>query len=67
MSQAPGFLSVYCFIWKDNKGLTEPLVASTYVYLRLRKKTNSVSFMHDLDADVGVSGQESGLKLYILP
>lgn len=23
--------------------------------------------MHDLDADVGVSGQESGLKLYILP
>lgn len=23
--------------------------------------------MHDLDADVGVGGQESGLKLYILP
>lgn len=68
MSPAPGFLSVCCFVWKDNKVSTEPLVASTYVYLRLRgKKPNSVSFMHDLDADVGVSGQESGLKLYILP
>lgn len=51
-----GFPISVLFNWKDNKDSTQPPVASTYAYLRLRKKkTHSVSFMHDLDADVGVS------------